>query len=180
MDKSNLIKTDSFRAKLGFRFFGRAEIKALKKILRSNEYIAHCTYGYHQGGSGILVATNQRVLLMDKRPFYAHLEDIDYQNIKEVSYKMKLLQAILLIRTNKRTLYFKSVSDARLKNTKKYVDSKLLLNNNFEEAVDTSKYVASKPYLNPGWRPHHAGGVIRRKPSKFYPKATKPQPTVVE
>lgn len=37
-------------------------------------------------GRGVLVATNERVLLVDKKPFYTHCDEIPYRNISGITY----------------------------------------------------------------------------------------------
>ena len=53
-----------------YQFWGRSEIRELAHVLLPGEIIEHCINGYYEGGFALLAATNQRVLLVDKKPFY--------------------------------------------------------------------------------------------------------------
>ena len=58
--------------RLGVRptFFTRPEIRELKHILLPDEQIQHFVSGRYDGGYAILCATDMRILLIDKKPFY--------------------------------------------------------------------------------------------------------------
>ena len=156
---------------LGRRFWllGRAEIKELRKILTSSEVIYQCIHGYYQGGSGVLVVTNKRVLLIDKRPFYLNLEEISYESIKNVTFSTQFLKATINIRSKVSKLTFSSISDARLKEIKKFIDQKIsstqdvtkirLSNTEFllDSLLNTSISVQSNKFFGK-----------RRYPTKFY------------
>lgn len=100
---------------LKFSFFGRSEVKELADILNEGEIIRHCTYGYYQGGSALLVATDGRLLLIDKKPFFLNLEDLRYEMINEVDFAGRFLDATVSLHTGNRKLAFRSFTDARLR-----------------------------------------------------------------
>jgi len=152
---------------LRFRMFGRAEIKELRRILQDGEIIRHCVYGFYQGGSGLLVATCNRVILIDKRPFYLNIEDMKFDSLRQVEVKLQSMQAHLSINDGKKKLSFRSVSDARIKKMKNYLAEKIE-----ETVVVKTPFIALKetarPYLNPAWRSRHTILLPRTRPQKFY------------
>ena len=57
--------------KVGFNInalANKAELRELPNIILPDEEIFECTNGYYEGGFALLVATNIRVLLVDKKP----------------------------------------------------------------------------------------------------------------
>lgn len=152
-----------------FRIFGRAEAGELKNVIQPDERIIQCAYGYYHGGSGLLVATDKRLLLIDKRPFFLNLESIQYEQIRDIDFTPKMLQGILFIETGPKKLIFRSISDARLKNICTFINEKI---ENIEKPIFAALYsapaVPSRPYLNPAWRPHHLTVLPRPRPSKFH------------
>src|ERR1700690_4438056 len=56
--------------KIGFKHeaWGRGEVRELHNILIPDEEIVECVNGIYEGGFALLVATNVRVLLIDKKP----------------------------------------------------------------------------------------------------------------
>jgi hypothetical protein len=67
-----------------FRFWNKPEIRELKHVLVHGERIMHCVSGRYEAGFAILCITDQRVLLIDKKPFYLTLEDVRYDMVAEV------------------------------------------------------------------------------------------------
>src|SRR5690349_14341378 len=79
------------------RYWGRAEIIELQHILVPGEQIkAHLT-GRYQGGFANFVATDQRLLLVDKKLFYLTVEDMRYDMIAEVDFSGQLLSATIRV-----------------------------------------------------------------------------------
>jgi hypothetical protein len=144
-----------------FRIFGRAEANELKNILNLGESILQCAYGHYHGGSGLLVATDQRILLVDKRPFYLNVESMAYENLNHIDYKQDKLHGVLYIQSGVKRVIFRSISDARLKFIRSKADEYIeTMSRNIFSTVDTEKTsnigaFSRRPYLNPAWRPHH-------------------------
>jgi hypothetical protein len=98
-----------------FRFWGRAELKELANILLPNEKVEHCINGQYEGGFALLCATDQRVLLIDKKPMYLTLEDIRFDMISEIDYNHRMLNASVHICTPNKSLKFVAYNHARLR-----------------------------------------------------------------
>lgn len=88
-------------SKLGVRIsrWFRAEIKELQNILMDGEEIISVVPGRYFGGYAILIATDQRLLLIDKKTFFMNLEDIRYDMISEVDYSSRMFDATITIFT---------------------------------------------------------------------------------
>jgi|GEM_PF-1819290 len=164
---SENISTQLKNLNLRFRLFGRSEIKELRKVLQSEEKILHCVYGFYQGGSGILVATEHRVLLIDKRPFFVNIEDITFETLRHAELTLKSLQASLHIHDGVKKLIFRSLSDARLKDMKEYLATKIVIPTK-QQITSVLLSDNAKPYLNPAWRPRHTVLLPRPRPHKYY------------
>jgi hypothetical protein len=91
--------------KLGFRFsrWFKPEIRELQHILMDNEEIVGAVQGRYFGGFALLVATDRRLLLIDKKIPYLSVEDIRYDMISEINYSARLFDATVVVATvNKR------------------------------------------------------------------------------
>jgi hypothetical protein len=157
-----------------FRIFGRAEIKELRKILQPDETIIQYAYGYYHGGSGLLVATDKRLLLIDKRPFYLNLENMPFEYIKSINFGPKMLQGNIFLETRIKKIIFRSVSDANLKGICEYVKSRLDTIDMTKVLDNSTRQVGHRPYLNPMWRPHHVTYLPKLRHAKYYGGPTKP------
>ncbi len=104
--------------RLGFnhRSWGRTECRELPNILMPDEELYEVVNGYYEGGFALLVSTNVRVLLIDKKPMnYLTVEDIRFDMISEIDYSHRLLGARINISTGLKDLRFTSLNKSRLR-----------------------------------------------------------------
>lgn len=151
---------------LHFRVFGRGEVKELQKILRIGENIYQCAYGYYHGGSGLLVVTDQRILLLDKRTLFLNLEELAFKSVTKVNVQFRALQAILTIQCSDKKLVFRSLSDARIRNISMYIKEVARRLSEQNENV-ISNEISSAKQVNV-WRVNSSALVPRLRPTKFY------------
>lgn len=96
--------------------WGRAEVKELPNIILPEEEIFECVNGTYEGGFALLVATDVRVLLIDKKPFnYLTVEDLRFDMINEIDYNHRVFGAYVDISTGSRDLKFRSYNQTRLR-----------------------------------------------------------------
>ena len=150
---------------LKFRFFGRAEVRELANIINPGEKIHHCVYGHYQGGSALLVATDSRLLLVDKRPFFLNLEDIRYEMINEVYFAGRLLDASVKLYTSSKTLTFKSLSDARLRHLCIFTQDQITRARQLESTLEEGA-------AGHDWRPY---SLLKRPRSAKYSRRLLPE-----
>jgi hypothetical protein len=104
--------------KLGFNYhgWGRGEVSELPNIILPDEEIFELVNGIYEGGFALLVATDVRVLLVDKKPLnYLTVEDLRFDMINEMDYSHRLLGAQISIATGNKTLRFRSYNQPRLR-----------------------------------------------------------------
>lgn len=96
--------------------WGRTEIHELPNIIMPDERIFECVNGIYEGGFALLVATNFRVLLVDKKPLnYLTVEDLRFDMINEIDYSHRMLGARISISTGSKNLRFLSYNQPRLR-----------------------------------------------------------------
>ena len=154
--------------RVGFkaRLFCRSEIKALRQVLQPGESMLQCIHGYYQGGSGLLVVTDNRVLLIDKRPFFLNLEEMTYDSPITAAMDRSLLQATILLKSGRKQLKFRSISDARLKHVVELIDLFSIKHSPAIEVVEANLFL-KKQYQNPAWRPRHTTVLNRPRATKY-------------
>jgi hypothetical protein len=104
--------------KIGFKLngWGRAELNELPDILLPGEEIFEVVNGYYEGGFAMAVATDVRLLLIDKKPMrYLTVEDIRFDMISEIDYSQRLIGAEIHISTGLKDLNFRSFNQPRLR-----------------------------------------------------------------
>lgn len=109
-----------------YTLWGSTEVAELSTLLMEGEEIAVAINGYYEGGFGLLVATNYRVLIVDKKPFVLNVEDLRYEMITEVNYAARLLIAEMHIAIPTRTIYFNSWAMERLHQAMRYIQQHVM------------------------------------------------------
>jgi len=109
-----------------FRLLWRAERRELSQILQPGETIQRCANGQYEGGLAILCITDQRILLIDRKPLYLTLEDIRFDMVTEVDYRHRLLNASIHITTPNRTLVFIGWNHAELRELMNYTQRRIM------------------------------------------------------
>jgi len=109
-----------------FRFWGRAEIRELADVLLPDEIVEHCVNGQYEGGFAMLVATDQRVLLIDKKPMYLTLEDIRFDMISEIDFNHRIIHASVFLCTPNKSLRFVAYNQARLRKLFHFVQTRVM------------------------------------------------------
>lgn len=113
---------------IGFnsQVFGKAEINELPNILLDNEKIFECVNGYYEGGFALLVATNLRVLLIDKKPLkFLTVEDLRFDMINQIDYSHRFFGAAINISTGVKNLRFRSYNQKRLRKLINHVQHRM-------------------------------------------------------
>jgi len=103
---------------LGFNHhgWGRTEVRELQNIIMPDEKIEECVNGIYEGGFALLLATDLRVLLVDKKPLnYLTVEDLRFDMINEIDYSHRLIGAHIRISAGETSLEFNSINQARLR-----------------------------------------------------------------
>lgn len=104
------------RIKFATNGWGKSEVKELPNILMSDEEIYECVNGTYEGGFALLVATDARLLLVDKKPLnHLTVEDLRFDMINELDYNHRMIGAYISISAGSKNLKFRSYNQPRLR-----------------------------------------------------------------
>lgn len=107
------------------RFWGRPEIRELQHILSEDEVITNAVNGHYEGGFALLLSTDQRLLLVDKKLWFLSMEDIRYDMISEVDYCARLLDSTISVVTLNKILRFTAIRKKNLRSLTTYIQDKI-------------------------------------------------------
>lgn len=115
-------------SRLGVRnqFFGRAEIKELRHILTDDEVITNAVNGRYENGFCLMVATDRRLLLIDKKMWFLSIEDVRFDMITELDYCARLLDATLSVRTINKIMRVTSFKPKLLREMTTYLQARVM------------------------------------------------------
>ncbi len=76
-----------------------SETNYLPKIIHHKEQLGGVAYGHHELGYSMLVATNRRIIFLDKKPFFANVDDVTYEVVSGVSLSHAGFGSTLVLHT---------------------------------------------------------------------------------
>ena len=112
------------------KFVGRREIKELPNILWENENVENLIQGTYNNGNGILVATNIRLIFIDKGlVFGLKVEDFPYDKISSIQYSTGIMLGKLTIFASGNKAIIDNVDKKRVRVFGDYLRNKITSNN---------------------------------------------------
>ncbi len=111
-------------------FWLSPEIKQLSRIIAPNETIRHALNGRYEGGLALLCATDHRLLIIDKKPFFLSVEDLRYDMLAEVDFTHQLFDGTIHLVTMNKDVWFVSFKKKQLGHVTDYIHQKLSEKNN--------------------------------------------------
>lgn len=107
-------------------FFGRKEINELPSILSPDEQINNIIQGMYNGGQGILVSTNRRLIFIDKGLLYGvKVEDFPLDKITSIQYETGLIFGKVKIHTSGNIALIDQVEKSASRKFAEFVRDKL-------------------------------------------------------
>lgn len=122
------------------KFFGRPEVRELTHILAPRETINHAVMGHYEGGFALLVATDHRILLIDKKPWFLTLEDVRYDMVSEVDFFARLLDSSLCLNLLNKKLTFTSWQQKRLRKMVHYIQHRVMNSQEVNHQIQQSHF----------------------------------------
>jgi hypothetical protein len=135
-------------SQLGFRAsrWFKPEIRELQHILMDNEKIVGCVAGRYYGGFALLVATENRLLLIDKKIPYLSIEDIRYDMVSEIDYSARAFDATVTIFTmNKQHKFTTWKHKHHLRNMTTYAQRRVLEIRQYQQQGPQEVYQGPAP-----------------------------------
>lgn len=133
-------------------FWVKAEIRELPNVIVENEKIKHMVAGRYEGGFALFIATDQRALVIDKKPMFLSVEDIRYEMISEINYSHKLFDSVIHINSFNKVIWFNSFRKKQLRQLSLYIQQRLSEMRHQEEALATQpieQYSEFRPVSTP-------------------------------
>ena len=88
----------------------KSESRYLPKILHANEHVEAVIYGQHNASSAMLVATDERIIYLDKKPMVELFDEVSYEVISGIEFDIHLLYATVVLHTPVKNYDFKFVN----------------------------------------------------------------------
>jgi hypothetical protein len=109
----------------GSKFLGRKEIKELPNILWEDENVERLVQGSYDSGSGVLVATNKRLIFVDKGIGKLRVEDFPYDKLSSIQYQTGWAGGTITIFASGNKAEIKNVPKDHCKNFADYIRARI-------------------------------------------------------
>lgn len=109
-DKASRVRKELLEA--GATVYGllKSETKILPKLLHPQEHVEAVIYGQHNSNSAMLVATNERIIYIDKKPTVLLLDEVSYEVVSGIQLEIHILFASVILHTPVKNYHFKLVN----------------------------------------------------------------------
>lgn len=108
------------------KFFGKKEIKELPNILWEDEKLEKLVQGFYTKGNGVLVATNKRLIFIDKGLLYGvRVEDFPYDKISSIQYSTGMVLGKITIFTSGNNAVIEQIDKSQVKIFAEYVRARI-------------------------------------------------------
>ena len=111
------------------------ETRYLAYLIHDDEHILGSTYGRYKGGRGAIVATNQRVIFIDKKPWYTHVDEITFAIIGGITYSRGVIFGHVILHTRLGDFDVTTMNHKNASNFVDYIETQCLQNPNAYRGV---------------------------------------------
>ena len=94
----------------------------LQKIIHPGERLCGAVYGHQKDGMGMLVATDRRVIFIDKKPLFLKEDEITYDVVSGVSFNHAGLGSTLTLHTRIKDYTLLTVNNRSARNFVEYIE----------------------------------------------------------
>ncbi len=127
MKRFSAIEKELALAGVPRRILRASETRAMTGILNQDETIVGCIQGLYEEGIGLVVATNARLLIINKSFFWTRVEDESYAMINSVLYKKGVMFGKFFLSTRARKYTFNVLKFDPIEDFLSIIDSKMRL-----------------------------------------------------
>jgi general stress protein 26 len=98
----------------------------LHNFIRPDEHIMGVVYGRYEGGEALLVATDLRIIFLDKKPLFASTDELSYDAVSGVKYSAAGLFASITLHTRVGDYQLRYVNKTAATNFVRYIERRRL------------------------------------------------------
>ena len=111
---------------LGMSRYGlrKMESRYLPHIIRADEHIQGVVYGLCEGNSVLIVATDNRVVFLDRKPLFVNEDEITYDIIGGIKYSQAGLGVTVTLHTRVKDFVIKTMNERSAQRFVSYIESR--------------------------------------------------------
>ena len=125
MKRFNSIQKELAIAGVPRRILRSQEARGLTTIMSEKENIIGCVQGLYSEGIGLVVATNSRLLIINKSFLWTKMEDESYAMINSILYRKGMFFGKLTLSTRARRYIFNVLKNDPIESFISVIDAKM-------------------------------------------------------
>jgi hypothetical protein len=104
----------------------RMDSRYVPHIIHPDETIKGTVYGRFESGNAMLIATDRRVIFLDKKPMYVNEDEVTYNIVSGVDFGHVGIGATVTLHTRVKDYKIRTLNEACAKNFVSYIESRCL------------------------------------------------------
>lgn len=109
------------------------ESRYLPRIIHADEQLGGVVYGFYDNGTAMLVATDRRVIFLDKKPLFVNEDEITFAVVSGVKLSHSGLGCMVTLHTRVKDYKIRSFNTRSAKKFVKFIESRCLENPDIKE-----------------------------------------------
>jgi len=126
MPHSQRIKKDLQRLGVSRYAMLRSESRYLPHIIRPDEQLGGIAYGHYEEGFAMLIATDRRVLFLDKKPLFINQDEFNYFTITGVTFSQAGPGCKVTLHTRIKDYELRTFNEVCARNFVRYIEAQCL------------------------------------------------------
>lgn len=112
-----------------------SESHYLPRVIHSDEHIGGVVYGFNENGFVMLVATNWRVVYLDKKPLFINKDEINYGAVSGVKFSHAGLGSTVTLHTRVKDFIIQTFNQKCAKHFVDYIEELAFQNSNVNNYI---------------------------------------------
>lgn len=105
---------------------GRAESGYAPNVIHADEHIGGVLYGHHKDGHVMMIATDRRVIFLDKKPMFVNKDEITYDVVSGISLNKAGIGSTVTLHTRIKDYVIRTFNEKCAEGFVRYIESRSL------------------------------------------------------
>lgn len=127
----------------------KQEARFLHNIIEDDEHVKAVIYGLYgengfsiQSNSGMLVATDKRLLFIDRKPLFSDVDELGYEAVLGINVNNAPIFSAVEVHTARKEFHFRNVNKKCASKFEKYIESRVIEKRKDTKDAEVAAYVS--------------------------------------
>lgn len=130
------VRLELKEAKMSLWGFLTPETRHLPHVIHPNEHICGVVHGHNEEGSITLVATDRRVIYLDKKPLFTNIVEVSYNAVRGVESYCVAFYMTIILQTRVKNFIINTFNRSAAEQFVRFIEARCLERNGKEQDYD--------------------------------------------